>query len=150
MKYQPVDPAKIEAAKKERQKEVKMWEILQEMAAYAFFLWVLLTISYGTRDPNSYLIRESLENHFLQPNDYMLKFSAVSSGIYTSVNAVNQWGCLSVCRALSAQRRGQSDFHLLLAIVGNVSLTNLLWSNMNISKHRHLLTQLVRRWLPQF
>ncbi|KAF0300768.1 Polycystic kidney disease protein 1-like 2 [Amphibalanus amphitrite] len=77
VKYQPVDPAKIEAAKRERQKEIKMWDILQEMAAYAFFLWVLLTISYGSRDPNCYLIRESLENHFLQPNDYMLSFGAL-------------------------------------------------------------------------
>ena len=77
MKYQPVDPAKIEAAKRERQKEVKMWDILQEMTAYAFFLWVLLTISYGTRDPNSFLIREALENNFLQPRDHMLSFNKV-------------------------------------------------------------------------
>ena len=77
VKYQPVDPEKIAAAKRERQKEVKMWDLLQEMAAYAFFLWVLLTISYGTRDPNCYLIRQALENHFVQPTDAMLSYNLV-------------------------------------------------------------------------
>ncbi|XP_037093243.1 uncharacterized protein LOC119113030 [Pollicipes pollicipes] len=48
VEYTPVDPAKIEAAKRERQKEVKMWDIIQEMAAYAFFLWILLVLSYDT------------------------------------------------------------------------------------------------------
>ena len=77
IEYKPVDPVKIEAAKRERQKEVKMWDILQEMAAYAFFLWVLLTISYGSRDPNCFLIRKSLENHFLQPEDPWLSYREV-------------------------------------------------------------------------
>ena len=79
MEYKPVDPAKIEAAKREREKEVKMWDILQEMGAYGFFLWVLLTISYGSRDPNCYLIRQALENDFLQPQDPWLSYQAVSA-----------------------------------------------------------------------
>lgn len=78
IEYKPVDPVKIAAAKREREKEVKMWDILTEMAAYAFFLWILLVLSYGSRDPNAFLIRASLEQSFIRPRDPWLSFKAVS------------------------------------------------------------------------
>ncbi|XP_066983276.1 polycystin-1-like protein 2 [Macrobrachium rosenbergii] len=71
--FQPVDEKFIKTAKVEREKEIKMWDVIYDIGAYAIFIWIVLVLSYGNRDPNSFLMKKELENNFilasLDPDD---------------------------------------------------------------------------------
>lgn len=54
--YRPPNLTALEKAKLERLKEIKMSKILKEIASYLFFLWILIVLSYGNRDPNAFLV----------------------------------------------------------------------------------------------
>lgn len=77
-KYRPIDPSVLEAARKLREKEIKMYNILREIGSYALYLWILMILSYGNRDPNSYYIREAFINNFIKPGDLWVDFHNVS------------------------------------------------------------------------
>lgn len=59
----------VTKARDQREKEVKMYGIAREILSYLCFLWILLTLSYGNRDPSAILLRTSIENSFLKPGD---------------------------------------------------------------------------------
>jgi hypothetical protein len=63
--YQPPDTKQLEAARLERMKELQMYDILRELLLYSFFLWILLVISYGFRDPAAFFYKNSLTNLFI-------------------------------------------------------------------------------------
>ena len=42
-----------------------MEQILKEIFSYLFFLWILIVLSYGNRDPNAYLMKNSLKSTFI-------------------------------------------------------------------------------------
>lgn len=73
-----MDLEALEEARKEREKEIKMYSVLQEMCAYFFFLWVIIILSYGNRDPNNFYLREALVNGFIKPGDLWVEFNNVS------------------------------------------------------------------------
>ena len=47
--YKPPDPDALMRARATRIKELKMFDILREIVFYAFFLWILLVITYVGR-----------------------------------------------------------------------------------------------------
>lgn len=77
-KYRPIDQQALEAARKVREKEIKMYNVLREIGAYALYLWVLMILSFGNRDPNSFYIRETFINNYIKPGDLWVDFNTVS------------------------------------------------------------------------
>ena len=67
--YRPMNRAALEAAREKRMKEVKMWDVIKEIASYFIYLWVLLVLSYGNRDPNAYLLKSGFEGSLLRFGD---------------------------------------------------------------------------------
>ena len=63
--YRPPNLTALEKAKLERLKEIKMSKILKEIFSYLFFLWILIVLSYGNRDPNAYLMKDTLKSAFI-------------------------------------------------------------------------------------
>ena len=47
-----------------RQKEVKMMEVIREVFLYMIFLYLLMMVSYGNRDPVSHRLYSSLYQEF--------------------------------------------------------------------------------------
>nr|XP_042900061.1 polycystic kidney disease 2-like 2 protein [Parasteatoda tepidariorum] len=77
--YKPMDFNALEEARKEREKEVKMYSVLKEIVAYILFFWVIMILSYGNRDPNNFYLREALVNGFIKPGDLYLEFNNVNT-----------------------------------------------------------------------
>ncbi|CAL1301078.1 unnamed protein product [Larinioides sclopetarius] len=80
-KYRPIDPRSLEAARKLREKEVRMYSVLKEIGAYVLFLWILFILSYGNRDPNSFYLREATINNFIKPGDLWVDFNNVNNEV---------------------------------------------------------------------
>ncbi|GAB6020442.1 polycystic kidney disease 1-like 2 [Chamberlinius hualienensis] len=72
-RYIPPDPAALNEARRQRLKEVQMWSVLREILGYILFLWILVVVSYGNRDPNGYFFKRTLHRSFVRPgldNDF--------------------------------------------------------------------------------
>ena len=52
----------LKKARIRRFKERKMFSVIREIALYAMFVWVVLVIAYGHRDPNSHVLNQGIEN----------------------------------------------------------------------------------------
>ncbi|XP_062997536.1 polycystin-1-like protein 2 [Elgaria multicarinata webbii] len=62
--YQPPPATDIEKMKSNRIKEQKAFALIREIFAYLGFLWMLLLVTYGQRDPNSYYLNKHIESSF--------------------------------------------------------------------------------------
>ncbi|NWS67405.1 PK1L2 protein, partial [Crotophaga sulcirostris] len=62
--YRPPPAADVEKMKISCIKEQKAFALLREILAYLGFLWMLLLVAYGQRDPNSYYLNKHIENSF--------------------------------------------------------------------------------------
>uniref|UniRef100_A0A8C8ADQ3 Polycystic kidney disease protein 1-like 2 n=1 Tax=Otus sunia TaxID=257818 RepID=A0A8C8ADQ3_9STRI len=62
--YQPPPAADVEKMKISSMKEQKAFALIREILAYLGFLWMLLLVAYGQRDPNSYYLNKHIENSF--------------------------------------------------------------------------------------
>ncbi|XP_061449764.1 polycystin-1-like protein 2 [Rhineura floridana] len=62
--YQPPPATDIEKMKNNHIKEQKAFALIREILAYLGFLWMLLLVAYGQRDPNSYYLNKHIENSF--------------------------------------------------------------------------------------
>ncbi|OCT84402.1 hypothetical protein XELAEV_18022555mg [Xenopus laevis] len=62
--YQPPPPTDITKMKNNHIKEQKVFALIREILAYLGFLWMLLLVAYGQRDPNSYYLNKHIENSF--------------------------------------------------------------------------------------
>ncbi|KAJ6666084.1 hypothetical protein lerEdw1_000988 [Lerista edwardsae] len=62
--YQPPPATDIEKMKNNRIKEQKAFALIREILAYLGFLWMLLLVAYGQRDPNSYYLNKHIESSF--------------------------------------------------------------------------------------
>ncbi|GFU56000.1 transposable element Tcb1 transposase [Trichonephila clavipes] len=80
-KYRPIDPSSLEAARRLREKEVRMYGVLKEIGVYALYLWILFILSYGNRDPNSFYLREAVINNFIKPGDLWHDFNNCNNRI---------------------------------------------------------------------
>nr|XP_009943686.1 PREDICTED: polycystic kidney disease protein 1-like 2 [Opisthocomus hoazin] len=62
--YRPPPAADVEKMKISFMKEQKAFALIREILAYLGFLWMLLLVAYGQRDPNSYYLNKHIENSF--------------------------------------------------------------------------------------
>ncbi|KAG1670785.1 Location of vulva defective 1 [Nymphon striatum] len=70
---------KLTKARRTRFKDMMMWQILGRILAYLLFLFIILILSYGNRDPNAFYLRQSLKNNFIKEGDLFNDFNKVSS-----------------------------------------------------------------------
>ena len=64
--YRPPNLTELEKAKLNRLKEIKMGVILKEIFSYLFFLWILIVLSYGNRDPNAFLMKQTIKSVIIE------------------------------------------------------------------------------------
>ncbi|XP_037671501.1 polycystic kidney disease protein 1-like 2 [Choloepus didactylus] len=72
--YQPPLTADIEKMKTTHLKEQKAFALIREILAYLGFLWMLLLVAYGQRDPSAYHFNRHLEHSFTRGFSAMLSF----------------------------------------------------------------------------
>ncbi|XP_015238922.1 PREDICTED: polycystic kidney disease protein 1-like 2 [Cyprinodon variegatus] len=62
--YQPPPPTDIERMRKNVIKEQKVFCLIREILAYMGFMWVLLLVAYGQRDPNAFFLNRHIRQSF--------------------------------------------------------------------------------------
>ncbi|KAM8945929.1 LOW QUALITY PROTEIN: polycystin-1-like protein 2 [Pelodytes ibericus] len=62
--YQPPPPTDVSRMKNNYVKEQKVFALIREILAYLGYLWMLLLVAYGQRDPNSYYLNKHIETSF--------------------------------------------------------------------------------------
>ncbi|KAM9183006.1 polycystin-1-like protein 3 [Mergus octosetaceus] len=62
--YRPPPAADVEKMKISCMKEQKAFALIREILAYVGFLWMLLLVAYGQRDPNSYYLNKHIKSSF--------------------------------------------------------------------------------------
>nr|XP_054308741.1 polycystic kidney disease protein 1-like 2 [Pongo pygmaeus] len=72
--YQPPLTAAIEKTKTTHLKEQKAFALIREILAYLGFLWMLLLMAYGQRDPSAYHLNRHLEHSFTRGFSGVLGF----------------------------------------------------------------------------
>nr|XP_058135506.1 polycystin-1-like protein 3 [Dasypus novemcinctus] len=72
--YQPPLTADIEKMKTTRLREQKAFALIGEILAYLGFLWMLLLVAYGQRDPRAYHLHRHLERSFARGAPAVLGF----------------------------------------------------------------------------
>jgi polycystin 1L2 len=77
----PLTSGEIAYARQKRLNEIKMWEILRELLAYASFLWILYVVSYSNRDPNAFYVMNHLREDLLNVNSATDDFTKVNQTI---------------------------------------------------------------------
>lgn len=64
-KLEPPDLAELSNAREQRKREIRMSQILKEIITYVLFLLALFVVSFGQRDPKSYLVAKLIEDTYL-------------------------------------------------------------------------------------
>ena len=77
--YRPPNLTELEKAKLNRLKEIKMGTILKEIASYLFFLWILIVLSYGNRDPNAFLMKQTIKSAIIEGSNSGESFEDVKT-----------------------------------------------------------------------
>ncbi|GAA6233697.1 polycystic kidney disease protein 1-like 2 isoform X1 [Lates japonicus] len=62
--YQPPPPTDIERMRNNMIKEQKVFALMREILAYMGFMWMLLLVAYGQRDPNAYFLTQHIRQSF--------------------------------------------------------------------------------------
>ncbi|KAI5608598.1 polycystic kidney disease protein 1-like 2, partial [Silurus asotus] len=62
--YQPPPPSDIEKMRINMIKEQKVFALIREILIYIGFLWMLLLVAYGQRDPNAYYLTQHIQQSF--------------------------------------------------------------------------------------
>ncbi|XP_077451223.1 polycystin-1-like protein 2 [Stigmatopora argus] len=62
--YQPPPPTDIEKMRNNMIKEQKVFALIREILAYMGFMWMLLLVAYGQRDPNAYFLTQHIRQSF--------------------------------------------------------------------------------------
>ncbi|XP_032371632.1 polycystic kidney disease protein 1-like 2 [Etheostoma spectabile] len=62
--YQPPPPTDIERIRNNMIKEQKVFALIREILAYMGFMWMLLLVAYGQRDPNAYFLTQHIRQSF--------------------------------------------------------------------------------------
>ena len=63
--FVPLNDVEVEAARENRLKEIKMWEIIREILAYVLFLFVLYVVSFANLNSYSYNYQKNMQNMFV-------------------------------------------------------------------------------------
>ncbi|XP_024909306.1 polycystic kidney disease protein 1-like 2 [Cynoglossus semilaevis] len=93
--YQPPPPTDIERIRNNMIKERKVFALMGEIIAYMGFMWMLLLVAYGQRDPNAYFLSHHIRQSF-------------SKGISDSmsIHDVFHWANTTLLSSLFGQRPG--------------------------------------------
>ena len=67
--YKPPNYHLLSQTKLQRLKEIKMTIVLKDIFTYLFFIWILGVLSYGNRDPNAFLMKDTLQKTFVSGTD---------------------------------------------------------------------------------
>ncbi|XP_016102995.1 polycystic kidney disease protein 1-like 2 [Sinocyclocheilus grahami] len=62
--YQPPPPTDIEKMRNNMIKEQKVFALIREILIYVGFLWMLLLVAYGQRDPHAYYLTQHIRQSF--------------------------------------------------------------------------------------
>uniref|UniRef100_A0A3Q3SX52 Polycystin 1 like 2 n=1 Tax=Mastacembelus armatus TaxID=205130 RepID=A0A3Q3SX52_9TELE len=62
--YQPPPPTDIERMRNNMIKEQKVFALIREILVYMGFMWMLLLVAYGQRDPNAYFLTQHIRQSF--------------------------------------------------------------------------------------
>ncbi|XP_051757576.1 polycystic kidney disease protein 1-like 2 [Ctenopharyngodon idella] len=62
--YQPPPPTDIERMRNNMIKEQKVFALIREILIYVGFLWMLLLVAYGQRDPHAYYLTQHIRQSF--------------------------------------------------------------------------------------
>ncbi|XP_029979509.1 polycystic kidney disease protein 1-like 2 [Sphaeramia orbicularis] len=62
--YHPPPPSDIEKMRNNMIKEQKVFILIREILAYMGFMWMLLLVAYGQRDPNAYFLTQHIRQSF--------------------------------------------------------------------------------------
>ncbi|XP_041634961.1 polycystic kidney disease protein 1-like 2 [Cheilinus undulatus] len=62
--YQPPPLTDIEKMRNNMIKEQKVFALIREILAYMGFMWMLLLVAYGQRDPNAYFLTQHIRQSF--------------------------------------------------------------------------------------
>nr|XP_020466514.1 polycystic kidney disease protein 1-like 2 [Monopterus albus] len=62
--YQPPAPVDIEKMRNNMIKEQKVFALIREILVYIGFMWMLLLVAYGQRDPNAYFLTQHIRQSF--------------------------------------------------------------------------------------
>ncbi|XP_072321390.1 polycystin-1-like protein 2 [Eucyclogobius newberryi] len=62
--YQPPPPTDIEKMRNIMIKEQRVFILIKEIVAYMGFMWMLLLVAYGQRDPNAYFLTQHIRQSF--------------------------------------------------------------------------------------
>ncbi|XP_077979562.1 polycystin-1-like [Glandiceps talaboti] len=77
------DTDELETARQIRFKEIRMHGILKEIVFYVMFLYLLMIICYGNRDPAGYLFSNSLMDQFVNAGyNGKMKYQSISTRDY--------------------------------------------------------------------
>ncbi|XP_022236079.1 polycystic kidney disease protein 1-like 2 [Limulus polyphemus] len=77
--YKPINVQATQRAKEERLTEMKMNAVIREILSYLLFLWILIVLSYGNRDPNAFYMQVNLNNAFIKKGDSSLDFTQATT-----------------------------------------------------------------------
>nr|XP_046204229.1 polycystic kidney disease protein 1-like 2 [Oncorhynchus gorbuscha] len=64
--YQPLPPTDVERMRNNMIKEQKVFALIKEILTYMGFMWMLLLVAYGQRDPNAYFLIQHIRQSFSQ------------------------------------------------------------------------------------
>ncbi|KPP63740.1 hypothetical protein Z043_117975, partial [Scleropages formosus] len=62
--YQPPAPTDVERMRNNMIKEQKVFALIREILIYLGFMWMLLMVAYGQRDPNAFFLNQHIEQSF--------------------------------------------------------------------------------------
>uniref|UniRef100_A0A8D3DK98 Polycystic kidney disease 1 like 2a n=1 Tax=Scophthalmus maximus TaxID=52904 RepID=A0A8D3DK98_SCOMX len=62
--YQPPPPTDIERMRNNMIKEQKVFALMGEILTYMGFMWMLLLVAYGQRDPNAFFLSQHIRQSF--------------------------------------------------------------------------------------
>ncbi|KAM4723032.1 polycystin-1-like protein 2 [Rhinophrynus dorsalis] len=83
--YLPPPPADISKMKDNYIKGQKVFALIREILAYLGFLWMLLLVAYGQRDPNSYYLNKHIESSFTNGLDDVCSYQGFFSWANTTL-----------------------------------------------------------------
>ncbi|XP_008278370.1 polycystic kidney disease protein 1-like 2 [Stegastes partitus] len=87
--YAPPPPADVEKMRRNRILEQKAFALLREILIYMGFMWMLLLVAYGQRDPNAFFLNKHIRKSFSE---------GISNSM--SVGAVLTWSNKSLLKNL--------------------------------------------------
>ncbi|XP_066568584.1 polycystin-1-like protein 2 [Amia ocellicauda] len=83
--YQPPPPTDIERMRNNMIKEQKVFALIREILAYIGFLWMLLLVAYGQRDPHAFFLTQHIEKSFTSGTSDSMSHQDVFTWVNTTV-----------------------------------------------------------------